>query len=214
MTITLPAHRALTSKLAGRSYQVVTRYGYNPWLARVNHTSTSSDDIRSASPVASSCRIGFLTTRTYATSTTKAPVGRPKAHTGRAPARKTTKTTAAAKKPGPKTAAGKSKVGRKPKAKTATKTKAKAKKPVKKPTVKKPLSKTALNKKRLTEERELKQKALLDTPKNLPSHAWGVYFKEIQEASKGENKAVSEVTREAATKYKSFTPEEKEVCST
>ena len=132
-------------------------------------------------------------------------MGRPKAHTGRTPARKSTR-AAAAKKPGPKTAAGKSKVGRKPKAKK----KATAKKPVKK-AVKRPLSKEALNRQRIAAERELKSKALLDSPKDLPASAWQVVLAEISKASTGQSGRIGLKSKEASAKYKSLTPEEIEV---
>lgn len=210
MTIIIPAHRALTSKLAGRSFKVVTRYGYNPWLARVNQTEESKTSQR-WSPSYSS---GMISTRNYATTTAKAPAGRPKAHTGRTPARKT-----ATSKPGPKTAEGKSKVGRKPKAQSKAKPKPKpkkkvvAKKPARKP--KKPSTPQAVARaeklKANKEIRELKGKALLDSPKALPHSAWHVIFTEFQNAAKGSGTPVTATTKEAVAKLKSLTPEEQEV---
>lgn len=204
MTIAVPVHRALTTKLAGRSFNVVTRLGYNPWLARVPHNTDTHEPTPTSSRSQSS-RIYAITPRSYATSTARKPAGRPKAHTGRTPAKRTTK-AATAKKPGPKTAAGKAKVGAKPKAKKA---KAKPKKAVKK-TVKKAPTKSALNKERVAKEKSLKEAALLNPPKALPANAWAVYFTEAQKGKHSFDRS-GQITKEAAQNFKDITPEQKEV---
>jgi len=136
-------------------------------------------------------------------------VGRPKAHTGRTPARRTTKTTTP-KKPGPKTAEGKKNVGRKPKADASPKPKKTAKKAVKKAEKKAP-SKTAVAEKRRTRERELKAQALLDTPKALPSTPWHILFTETNQNQPAASLVECQNrTKEAAQKLKDFTPEQKE----
>ena len=208
MTIAIPMHRALSTKLAGRSFNVVTRLGYNPWLARVNHDSPSNNESKPSQPSSRSSRICFVATRSYATSATAKPVSRPKAHTGRTPAKRTR--TAAPKKPGPKTAAGKKAVGRKPKPKPkAKKAPAKPKPKPRKPAVKKVPSKTALNQARIAKEKAVKEKALLDTPKKLSETPWTIIFAEAQTGSKaGEQTGNAKI---AGEKLKNLTPEEKEV---
>lgn len=201
MTVAIPLHRALSTKLAGRSFQVVTRVGYNPWLARVDQQHDTIFRPKSTQSSSFSGRIYSLTSRDYATAAASRPAGRPKAHTGRTPAKRTTKTTTP-KKPGPKTPAGKKKVGRKPDAKTPAKPKKVAKKAP---------SKTALLEQRRAHERELKTKALLDTPKSLPATPWQIIFAETHQKGKVSSLAESQnVTKEAAQKFRDLTPEEKE----
>lgn len=215
MTITIPVHRALSTKLAPRSFNVVTRWGYNPWLARVNSTSNNENDANTSRLCLQSKSRHTIGTRYYATDAAAKPVSRPKAHTGRTPAKRSTKASTSSK-PGPKTAAGKKAVGRKPKAKTTKaaakpKTKKAVKKPVKKPAAKKVPSKTALLAKRRAKNKELKEKALLNAPKQLPQTAWGVQFGEAQSAARGSGQNIGMVTRNAAEQHRGLTPEQKEV---
>lgn len=201
MTITVPLQRALSTKLAGRSFNVVTRLGYNPWLARVNHNASDNNETKPSLSCQNRSRICFIATRTYATRAAAKPASRPKAHTGRAPARRTTK--AAAKKPGPKTAAGKANVGRKPKAKKIA--------PKTKPTKKAP-SLRSLDRDRVAKEKHLKEIALLDSPKRLPQNPWQILFAEYQRAGGSHSIAESvKITKEAAQKFRNLTLEEKEV---
>lgn len=207
MTITIPVHRALSTKLAPRSFNVVTRWGYNPWLARVNSTSKDDNDAHSSHLLLRAQSRQSIGTRFYATGTAAKPASRPKAHTGRTPAKRTTKASTSSK-PGPKTAAGKRAVGRKLKGKTT----AKAKKVVKKPAVKRAPSKTALLAQRRAKNKELKEKALLNSPKELPSTPWRVLFAELQQAGRGTAPA-SSIAKDAGEKHRNLTPEEKEVSS-
>ena len=229
MTISIPVHRALSTKLAGRSFNVVSRLGYNPWLARVNNGSDSNDS-KSIPTWAPSNRVYGIRTRTYATEAVKKPASRPKAYTGRTPAKKTTK-AATAKKPGPKTAEGKAKVGAKPKAKTEKATpgpkakstpkskpgpkakpgpKPKPKNAVKK-IVKKAPSKATVTKERIAKEKELNEAALLNSPKKLPAGPWAIFFQEQTQGSRTVAET-AQLTKATGEKYRNLTPEEKEAC--
>lgn len=154
-----------------------------------------------------------LLTRFYATNP-----GKPKAHTGRvaaskrkpaaarsdaaagipkkAPAKKrTTRKKSAAKKPASKTksrAKAKSKAKAKPKRKAVTTAQKAAK-----------LKKDASQKRR-----NLRQQALLDPPKRLPSTAYTVLFTE----SSGKGIRITEHAKAISTQYKSLSPEEMEAC--
>lgn len=206
MTIAIPIHRAFSTKLAPRGFNVVTRWGYNPWLARVNSTTNNDNGVDSTRLCLRSQSRSTVATRFYATGSTAKPASRPKAHTGRTPAKRSTKASTSSK-PGPKTPAGKKAVGRKPKTK---KPKAATKPKPKKQTTKKPPSATSLLAKRRVQDKELKQKALLDSPKKLPATAWAVIFSEAQTKGQPFSQA-SNVTKEAAQKLRNLTPEEKEV---
>lgn len=207
MAILIPVHRALSTKLAGRSFKVVSRLGYHPWSARVNQ-SPDHHEPKSTSSQARVGRICFISTRTYATTAAGKPASRPKAHTGRTPAKRASK-AATTDKPGPKTPEGKAKVGAKPKAKT-TKAKAKPKRERPMKPVKKALSKSALNKERVTKEKALKAAALLDSPKLLPATAWQVVFAESKRVPHDQHD-VKRIAQDAGQKYKDLRPEEKEV---
>lgn len=214
MTLAIPFHRAISTKLAPRGFNVVTRWGYNPWLARVNSTANTENDIDTPRSYLQSKSRYFIATRSYATKAAAKPASRPKAHTGRTPAKRSTKTSTSSK-PGPKTAAGKKAVGRKPKTTTRKTTKAATKTAPKprKSAVKKPPSAAALLRERRARDKELKEKALLNsaTPKTLPSSAWTVIFSEAQTGSHSFGDA-SNIAKEAAQKFRNLTPEEKEVC--
>ncbi|KAK5091063.1 hypothetical protein LTR05_001243 [Lithohypha guttulata] len=215
MTILVPMQRALSTKFVGRSFSVVTRAGNNPWLARVNHNYDNHSHDKTARSHYLSAHSNFLDTRSYATKTGSKPASRPKAHTGRTPARRTTKASTSSK-PGPKTTAGKSNVGR-PKGSKTTKTKtgkkasAKPKAPPKKPAVKKAPSKTTLTRERVAKEKQLKATALLDTPKNLPATPWTIIFGETHKNKSNASTADRRnLSNEAAQKYRNLTAEEKE----
>lgn len=216
MTIAIPVHRALSTKLAPRGFNVVTRWGYNPWLARVNSTSNPDHDTTTSRSSLQSKSIYFVATRSYATGAAAKPASRPKAHTGRTPAAKRSTKSSTSSKPGPKTAAGKKAVGRKPKATTAktvkrTRTATKTATKPRKPAVKKPPTAIALRKQRVAKDKELKQKALLDSPKKLPQNSWAVVFSEAQTGSHSLEQS-SQVAKDAAQKFRNLTPEQKEVC--
>ena len=107
---------------------------------------------------------------------------------------KSTKKAATAKKPAakkPKKAAGK-----------------KAVKKVAKPRAKKAPSKASLLRKTRKDKADLKEKALLEEPKQLPSRAYLVVF---VEQSKGSKDAARPNVTAAVNKYKNLTLEEREV---
>ncbi|KAL8728809.1 MAG: hypothetical protein Q9181_005213 [Wetmoreana brouardii] len=154
--------------------------------------------------------------RAYATKA----VSRPKAHTGRttsAPRKKAAATTneattSAPAKPAKKSAAKKAK----PKSKSKPRTKAKSTKARKKskkakaaPTKKKRNAQTPEQKSRLA-IKELKVKALTP-PKKLPYTAFAVLLAEkTKEDRRPVGKGAESVTKDCGTKYRSFTPEERE----
>lgn len=138
-----------------------------------------------------------MTARSYATASGTRAAGRPKAHTGRTTAKKTTTKRAAKTTPRKKaTKTSKKKPG------TKTKPKATARK------VKKPLSKTALKRAESTKLKDLKAAALLNEPKALPASAWSVLF--VESAVKG-SPINGAPAKAAAQKFRNLTPEEKEV---
>ena len=173
-----------------------------------------------------SARPDFLSTvirRAYA----DRPVSRPKAHTGRTTtaARRapTTSATKAAKKPAPKKTTpkaipkGRSTANAKSKSKSKSKSKpkkAKAK-PKRKPT-KKVLSDKQKAAKTLRDQRtktkELKEVALLDSPKATPSTAWTVFITERNKTRSKDTKT-TEVFKEATGPFRNLTPEQLEVSS-
>ena len=208
MTLFALPVRALSQNLVSRSHHLLTRASLtsNPLLrvSQKHSTRQLSQDSRhdfvldSALPQQS---------RNYATTAPAKPVGRPKAHIGRAPAKRApraktaaTSKTATAKKT---TTATKKTAGRR---KTKRKTVAKKAAPRKK----KPLSATALKRQQVQASRDLKEKALLDAPKQLPATAWALIFTES--AVKG---APIDGTgaRSAAQKYRNIDAAEHEVCA-
>ncbi|KAL8696398.1 MAG: hypothetical protein Q9201_007676 [Fulgogasparrea decipioides] len=154
--------------------------------------------------------------RAYATNA----VSRPKAHTGRitsAPRKKVAATASEATTSGP-AKAGKKPVAKKAKSKSKSKprTKAKSTKARKKskkakaaPAKKKRKAQTPEQKSRLA-IKELKVKALTP-PKKLPYTAFTVLLAEkTKEERRPVGKGGESVTKECSTKYRSFTPEERE----
>ena len=149
------------------------------------------------------------------------PVSRPKAHTGRttaAPRRApTTAATKAAKKPAPKTTAPKAIPKAKSKANPKSKAKPKKKKAKAKPKPKrKVLTEKQKAAKSVREKREkvkdLKKKALLDSPKLTPSSAWTVFNAERVRA-RGKDTKLVDVVKESSREFKALTPEQLEVSS-
>jgi hypothetical protein len=136
--------------------------------------------------------------RTFADGKPGRPGGRPKAHTGRTTAKRTTKST-----PTKKAAA-------KPKPAPKSKKKAKAK-PKPKPK-KKELSATAKKRMEAKERSELRKTALLTgAPKALPNNAWTLYFV-AHGPKKGQpvDRSGSAV-KAAAQAYKNISADEREV---
>ena len=196
MTIYIAPARALSQNLLFRSHHLLLRASLStsPILRVSQHYSTK--------PESSALSLTFpldsalpLQSRSYATTTPSKPVGRPKAHTGRTPAKRTA-------------------TKRKPTARSASTTKTprrgitNAKKPAAKPRKKKVVSKTAQKKLENKKAKDLKEQALLNAPKRLPSTAWTVIFTEnaVKGAPISGNSAKS-----AAQKYRNLSLEELEV---
>ena len=146
--------------------------------------------------------------RSYATATVTATVktpGKPKAHTGRTKATKS-RTASSTKKPAAKkaTSATKSKAKPKPRKRAKAKAKPKPRKRVLTEKQKQAQEKTVASQK----QKALRTKALLSPPKGLPSTAWGVILQDQSRGKTGVNIGAS--AKEASSKYKSITPEERE----
>ena len=179
----------------------------NSYVPTDNQTSSTIDLAIRTRPISTSQILHF---RGFATA---AVASKPKAHTGR---KKAGKVKAKAK---PASVAGTKKTVRKTPAKKgpAKKPKVKAKKAVKK-SAKKPAKKAvtkpkAKPKKAITPEekekilrRELRAKALT-SPHGLPSTAWTVLMAEVSKDTRN----LGNSAKEAAVKYKSLLPEEREV---
>jgi hypothetical protein len=149
-----------------------------------------------------------LLTRFYATNP-----GKPKAHTGRVAAskRKPTAARSDAAAGVPKKAPAKKRTTRKKPA-SKTKSRAKAKSKAKAKPKRKALTtaqKAAKSKKDASQKRRnLRQQALLNPPKRLPSTAYTVLFTE----SSGKGIRITEHAKAISTQYKSLSPEEMEAC--
>ncbi len=207
MTVLLSCGRTASKQLLPRS-QLLTRLATTHQSLRVS--SANGRDSISELPQNATKRFSTvsLPIRTYATAAT--PVGRPKAHTGRTNAKRTTTkksvATTTTRKPAPKRNAA-----AKPKAKPKTKVKAKAK-PRAKPK-KRALSANGQARKEATERTALRKKALLNqSPKQLPASAWSVCFSE-HAPKKGERVTLDGSSAKRASQvFKNMTPEEHEVC--
>ena len=204
MTVLLACGRTVSKHVLPRS-QLLTR------LATINQSLrvSSTDGRDSISNQSQRVTTRFaLPIRTYATA--GKPVGQPKAHTGRTPAKRTTtkKTTATTT---PKKAAPKRAAAAKPKPKPKRTAKAKAK-PKTKPK-KRVLSANGQARKQATERTALRKKALLHAaPKQLPASAWAVCFVE-HAPKKGEQVTIDGGSAKRASQaFKSLSPEEHEVC--
>lgn len=179
-----PVPRTLASRLLARTSRSFTRPSpVNP-LLRVACDPSANKAGNNHRGDWSDLALFYKHARTYATATKK-PVGRPKAHTGRAAAstKKTTPKKKATKKP-------------------------KKKKVVKKPKAKKAPSKTALVKQARKAASDLRAAALLEEPKQLPSTAFSVIL--VEEAKK--TKAFTGTASAASARYKNLSSEEREVC--
>ncbi|EXJ68053.1 uncharacterized protein A1O5_08668 [Cladophialophora psammophila CBS 110553] len=190
MTVTFPFSRPLAKHLLARSARSLTRPVSANHLLRVTSNCSPIDG-----PSSSQSKVGKFASlskqaRTYATTSAK-PASRPKQHTGRTPAKRTTSTTK-------KAAPAKKRPARKTK-KTTTKEA--------KPKAKKPLSKSALLKKARKEHTDLRAAALFEEPKHLPSTAYRLVFAEETKKGGGQAKAAA---RAAAEKFKNLTLEERE----
>lgn len=195
--------RALSKSLIPRSGHLLTRLTTAYPTIRVSSTNgrdSSSDPSQTSLPRSFVTRLPI---RTYATATGR-PVGRPKAHTGRTAAKRTTTTTKSA---GTKTAAPK-KAAAKSKPKKTVKAKAKPKAKLKK----RALTEAGVARKEAIERVELRKKALLTGhPKRLPDTAWKVIFVE-NAPKKGSNFSLEGSHAKAASQvFQNLSLEEREV---
>ena len=195
MTVALPLSRSLAAQLLARSARTLTRPSAKPWI-RVECNCSLNDDQSSYHSRDANVSLLFRQARTYATAAKK-PASRPKQHTGRTPAKRTTSTTKkaapAAKKSPSKP---KKKVPKKVVRKKAT------------PKAKKAPSKTALLAKARKEQADLKAAALLTEPKNLPASSFQLIL--VEETKKGGGDVKVRATA-ASNKYKNLSLEEREV---
>lgn len=192
MTVTLPISRSLAKGLLARSARSLTRPLSNNPVLRVPCNCAADNDYPDRYSKYSNTSHLLKQARTYATAAAK-PAGRPKQHTGRTAAKKTTssaKKTTTAKKPVKKA----------------------KKKPVKKaaPKAKKAPSKTALLKKEREKQAALRAAALLEEPKQLPSTVYQLVLVE-EHKNNGTPTSVGVVATAAATRSKSLSLEEREV---
>jgi hypothetical protein len=204
MTVALPVTRSLATQLLARSVRSLTRPASSHTLPRVNGSSDTNNESYIFPLEFSRARRAYRHGRTYATAAAK-PVGRPKAHTGRAPARTTT-TRATNSSTTTKKSTAKKSPGR-PKKKAA-------KKPAKKAARRK-RSATATKKAVATRARakatDLRTAALLDTPKGLPSTVFQLLVTEETKKNKGQAGGIGAGAKTASARYKSLTLEEREV---
>lgn len=191
MTVAAPISRSLAAQLLARSARSLTRPVSSSPLLRVDCNCGHGKDQSSHHSKYSNLRALFQQARTYATATKK-PASRPKQHTGRAPAKRTTK-------PATKATPKKKPAAKKPKKRVVKKAT---------PRAKKEPSKAALLKKKRKEQADLKAAALLTEPKNLPSTPFQLVLVEESKASKGN---VTGSAAAASSKYKNLTLEEREV---
>lgn len=192
MTVIIPPVRNLSQSLLSRSHLLARASLSSSPLLRVTCKYTAGNACPNTSQSFLLDSALPLRPRSYATTSSTRPIGRPKAHTGRTAAKRTT--------PGASSGTSKSrskKAGRK----------AKAKKPKPKPK-KRPVSKTAQKKAEAQKSRDLREKALLKPPKKLPETAWTVLFSE--NAVKG-SPVSGDAAKSAAQKYRNLSPEELEV---
>ncbi|EXJ85243.1 hypothetical protein A1O3_05918 [Capronia epimyces CBS 606.96] len=188
MTTAFPYSRTLSKQLVARSAWSLTRPSVTSSLLRVtcNCTPNGERSARRHAHLNLGSTFKYAVCRTYATSAEK-PASRPKAHTGRAPAKGTA--TKKAKTPKKSTKKAKKKAASKPK-----------------PKGRKPLSKTAILQRQRQESADLRAKALLQEPKQLPQTAFILVF--VEEAKKGGDAKANAVS--ASARYRSLSPEERE----
>lgn len=205
MTVLIPCSRTLSGlKVLPPSSHILTRLTSTNSRLRVPQSPSSNRSSTRPQCASTTLSTAFQQVRTFADGKPGRPVGRPKAHTGRTPAKRTTTATKkAAAKPKPK-ATPKPKPKPKRKAKAAPKPKPKPKK--------RELSVTAKKRQEAKERTELKQQALLTgAPKALPDNAWTVFFVE-KGPKKGE--AVDKTgsrAKSAGQEYRTMSAEEREV---
>ncbi len=185
MTVALPISRSLAQQLLARSARSLTRPVSSNPLLRVNCACGHDKDHPSYPSKYTSLGQLFKQTRSYATATGK-PVGRPKQHTGRTPAKRTPKAKATKKSTSTK----------KPTTKKAT------------PRAKKAPSKSALLKKARKEQTDLKATALLQEPKRLPTTPYQLI---LVEETKGTKTTVTAGATAASNKYKNLALADREV---
>merc|ERR1712000_38292 len=165
--VVLLSSRPLASRLLARSTRTFTRPSAVKPIARVScHCSGNKEQTNNGGTWLDLAAFSKHA-RTYATASPK-PASRPKAHTGRTPAKRTatSKTTTSTKKTTAKPS--KKKAAKKPKPKTRAK---------------KAPSKTAIAQKARKAQLDLRAKALLDEPKQLPSTAYMLVL--VEESKNG-----------------------------
>ncbi|KIV79326.1 hypothetical protein PV11_06892 [Exophiala sideris] len=188
--VVLPYSRTLAAQVVARSTRSFTRPATINSLSRVTCACANKDGQTNRGSEWIDLGAFYRRARSYATTATK-PASRPKAHTGRAAAKRTTTTKKAAS-----TSATK-----KPTRRTKKKT---VKKP--KPKVKKAPSKTALAQKARKAQSDLRAAALLEEPKQLPSTAFSLIL--VEESHKAGD--VRSRAAAASGRYKNLSPEERE----
>jgi hypothetical protein len=196
MTVVLPISRSLAKQLLARTARSLTRPVSTKPLIRVDYNGSSEGHQPNTPSGSDKLASLFRHARTYATAAAK-PASRPKQHTGRTPAKRTSTTTkkaTPAKKPASK----------RPKRKTKKVAKPKVKKPKKAPT------KTSLALKARKERDDLKAKALLAEPKRLVDQAFLLIVAEETKGSGG-RAGLASAAAAASNKYKNLTLEEREV---
>ena len=205
MTVLIPCSRTLSGlKVLPRSSHALTRLISTNSNLRVSQPENTNKASTRPQCTSTSLSPRFQQVRTFADGKPGRPAGRPKAHTGRTAAKRTT-TKKAAVKPKPKSKA-KATPAKKAKAKPKPKVKAKPK------PRKRELSATAKKLKEQKERSELKKQALLTgSPKALPYSAWTVFFVE-KGPKKGEavDKTGNRV-KAAGQEYRNMSSEEREV---
>jgi hypothetical protein len=192
MVAILPCGRTLSKQLPIRS-PALTRLISTSTTSRVALSQPQSSTLQKDGSAAKLYQLTLRTLRGYATASTNT-ASKPKAHTGRAPEKRTTKKTT-------------TKAKAKPKAKKTTK-KAKSKPKAKPRKVKKAPSPTALKKKASTARTALRQRAALHAePKLAPEAAWVLYIS--QNSLKGQ--PATQNIKSLAESFKRISPEEREV---
>lgn len=194
--------RALSQQVFSRASNFCTAR-FATVLRRVNPGYNGDSKSTTSRRHATDPRLVLSQKRSYATATVTTTVktpGKPKAHTGRTTSTKR-KTASTTKKPAAKKAGS----GTKPKAKIPkAKPKPKPRRRILTEKQKEARAKTAASQKIKT----LRATALLKAPKGLPSTAWQVLH---TEQSRGKtNVSIVASAKEASSKYKSLTPEERE----
>lgn len=207
MTFILPPSRALSSRLVSQpSCLGASRRSCSKLFSRVIFQHNVCYLASFASIKAPTVTSDKFRCRFYATQ-----AGKPKAHTGRVavPKRKAAKAGNDGSRGSAKTAAPRKKnAAKKPRKKQVTRSKAKAKAPKKRKTTKEARTAARAKKAATQKKKDLKEKALLKSPKSLPATAFTLFFSE--NLVKGVN--ITEQARSASAQYKALDPEQMEVC--